>query len=129
MAAIGIYESKFTPGNEKDGAGVGVGIFQITNGGSAAIDLASAANLAAGILATNLETISRALPDLSPQLLTQAVADSWNAGAQGVINRINAGRSPDYHTSPIMSNGVVEGYRGGGTGQYGSDILKLMQCF
>ena len=129
LAAIGIYETGWVARNENDGAGVGVGIFQITNGGAAAMQLSSALQTAVQMLGSNLAQISQALPSLSPGLLTQALADSWNAGAQGVINRINAGESPDYHTSPIFSNGVVVGYRGGGSGQYGSDILKLMDCF
>jgi hypothetical protein len=130
LAAIGIYETGFLSKNEKDGAGVGVGIFQITNGGTDASKMPSAANVAAKMLGDNLNQISRALPGLSASLLIQALADSWNLGAGGVIGNIKAGLSPDYHSSPIYINGVRTGkYRGGGTGQYGSDILKLMDCY
>lgn len=88
------------------------------------------ADVAAGMLRDNLNQITKAIPNLSPDLLTQALADSWNIGPGVVISNINAGLSPDYHTSPIIVNRVPTGtYRGGGTGQYGSDILKIMGCF
>ena len=130
LAAIGIYETGFLPKNESDGAGVGVGVFQITNGGDTAMSFPWAADLAASMLRDNLNQISKALPNLSGVSLTQALADSWNLGAVGVINNIKAGLSPDYHSSPIYKNGHPSGqYRGGGTGQYGSDILEIMDCF
>jgi RHS repeat-associated protein len=130
LAAIGIYESGFESRKEEDGAGLGVGIFQINNGGAAASTMPAAANLAAGMLAENLKQISKALPNLTPAVLTQALADSWNAGPSRVINNMKAGRSPDYQTSPIIVNGKKTGkYRGGGEGEYGSVIQQLMDCF
>jgi len=129
IAAIGVYETNFLNRNENDGTGVGVGIFQFTNGGAEARNLTTASDKAAAFLADNLRQILSVFPNLSGNALAQALADSWNAGAGGVILNIQAGRSPDYHTSPIRQNGVVVGYRGGGDGQYGSDILSLMGCF
>ncbi|HJT86529.1 MAG TPA: hypothetical protein VJ732_01710 [Bryobacteraceae bacterium] len=129
LAAIGIYETGFVNKKENDGAGVGVGIFQITNGGDLAANLPWAADVSAGMLRDNFNQITKALPTLSQQLLTQALADSWNLGPGSVINNIEAGLSPDYHSSPITRNGVVVGYRGGGDGQYGSDVVKPISCF
>ena len=58
--------------------------------------------------------------------------DSQGVGLQFGTGRtpyITGGHAPDYHTSPIYQNGIVVGYRGGGTGQYGTDIRNLMDCF
>jgi len=133
MAAIGVYESGFINTNEKDGRGNAVGIFQFANTSgvpaSVASDPTAAIYAAAGMLAQNRTHISSKLPSLSQENLEWAMAASWNKGAQGVVNNITAGHTPDYHTSPIFQNGVIVGYRGGGTGQYGTDIRNLMDCF
>jgi hypothetical protein len=123
LAAIGIRESGFKDSNEQDGVGVGVGIFQITNGGGIdAHNLASAAVWAVTFLSGNSATISKALPGLPAGLAIWMLAASWNTGAQGQISRYQDGYGPDYQTAPIGNTGR---YRN----DYGGNILGLMDCF
>ena len=134
LAAIGIYETGFRNLNEKDGHGNAVGVFQFADTSGVPADTASklreAAFAAANLLSQNKSTIQSAFPDLSGRMLEWAMVASWNRGAGGVVSNLQNGHTPDYHTSPIYSNGVHTGrYRGGGTGQYGTDVLHLMDCF
>ena len=117
LAAIGVRESGFLNVSEVDGAGVGVGIFQITVGANSGVtaqqagNLAWAANWAASYLATNNSTLAADYPNLDPAHLLQATAASYNLGVGGISgnpNTIDAGSA---------------------LGNYGSSILGLMECF
>ena len=123
LAGIGIRESNFLPLDQRNG-GPGRGIFQIEAGPGGsheglisvedAMALVPAAKYAAHYLDRNFEQIVGAFPGLGGDQLVQALAASWNRGAQGVINAINAGK-------PIDS--ITE------NGNYGSNVMNLMQCF
>ena len=104
LAAIGIRETGFVNKTESDGAGVGVGIFQITiktDAGSAptpadAANLTCAANWAAETLVSNLQYIAGRVPEVIGDYTgLWMMAASWNTGAQGQVNRALAGQTPD----------------------------------
>jgi hypothetical protein len=115
LAAIGIRETGFRNINQADG--YGVGIFQIDLGQNPdvseahASDLAWSARWAANRLSTNLATLARNYPNLSAVNLVQATAASWNLGIGGISG------TPD--TIDVGSTG----------GNYGSNIMNLMDCF
>lgn len=123
LAAIGIRESGFKDGNERDGAGVGVGIFEITNGGGIdAHNLAAAAGWAVNYLTHSSAVISNAIPGLPAGLAVWMLAASWNTGEGGQISRYLHGYSADYQTAPIGNTRVFRN-------DYGSNVLGLMDCF
>lgn len=92
LAAIGLKESNWNPNmrNEVDGAGVGVGYFQITvrpgNGISAAdaMNTAWAADWAANLLSNNLRTLANTFPKFTGDQLLQATAASYNFGTDDI---------------------------------------------
>lgn len=121
VAAIGIRESGFQNRTEVDGAGLGVGIFQISVPGSGltkdqAGNLTTAANYAAQLLNSNMATLAAKFPNFTPAQLLQATAASYNFGTgniSGNPSTIDAGSAP----APKAP------------GNYGSNIVNLMNCF
>ncbi len=131
LAAIGIRESGFQNGSEKDGAGVGVGVFQITVSRQSGVtagqagNLAWAADWAANFLQSNQNQILGAIPWLDGSQLSWMTVASFNTGAQGQINRFNNGQSPDYHTAPFGQKPNVQYHN-----DYGSNVLAIASnCF
>jgi RHS repeat-associated protein len=116
LAAIGVRESGFLDITEVDGAGVGVGVFQLTvssiSGISAsqAHDLETAAYYAATLLGKNMNTLSVKFPNFTPAQLLQATAASYNFGTRNISGNPN--------TIDVSSTG----------GNYGSNVVKLMDC-
>jgi hypothetical protein len=126
LAAIGIQETGFQDKNEKDGGGVGVGVFQITIPSptitaAGANNLATAASWLLNFLDNNETTIIGGTTGVSESDLLWMVAASVNTGAQGQINRWLSGESPDYHTSPNSAGGFGN--------NYGQNVLNIMDCF
>jgi hypothetical protein len=117
LAAIGIRESGFTNKNVADGAGVGVGVFQITVSPKSGVTAAQAGNLtwaanwAANYLAGNTMKLAQNFPNFDPTQLLQATAASFNLGLGGI------GGNPK--TIDVGSAG----------NNYGSNVLDLMDCF
>jgi hypothetical protein len=118
LAAIGIRESGFLNVSEKDGAGVGVGVFQITvkpgNGVTAeeAGNLTWAADYAANMLGTNLLTLAKNFPKFTVDQLLQATAASFNFGTGNI--------SGNPKTIDV----------GSANGNYGSNVMNIMNnCF
>jgi hypothetical protein len=118
LAAIGVRESDFQNTTEQDGAGLGVGVFQISVPGSGPIaaqasNLTFAANFAAQELNNNFIYLQAQFPNFTPAQLMQATAASYNLGAgpKGISG------NPD--TIDAGSSGAP----------YGANILGLMKCF
>jgi hypothetical protein len=121
LAAIGIRESGFQNLNEADGAGVGVGVFQITispasgvtaaQAGSLAGSLTWAANYAAQLLSADMQILAAKFPGLTSAQLWQATADAYNFGTGNI--------SGNPSTMDI----------GSAHNNYGSNVMQLMTCF
>jgi RHS repeat-associated protein len=117
LAAIGVRESGFQNLNEKDGAGVGVGVFQITVSGKSGVtpaqagDLTWAANWAAKLLNSNMDTLAAAHQNLNPRQLLQATAAAYNFGTKNISGNPNT-----------IDVGTARN-------NYGSNVLNLMDCF
>ncbi|HEY7393181.1 MAG TPA: hypothetical protein VH640_31965 [Bryobacteraceae bacterium] len=128
LAAIGIRETGFWNQRQICAAGVtwgdsgcqGAGIFQITVNAVTGVtegqagDLAWAANYAAQLLNSDMATLSAKFPNFTAAQLLQATAASYNFGTgniSGNPNTIDVGTSPKGH------------------GNYGSNIVNLLNCF
>lgn len=124
LAAVAVRESGVQDVNEQDGAGVGVGVFQITvannnqnpaNGPTAAEanNLGWAASYATQLLSSTMAYLGKKFPNFTPTQLLQATAASYNISYKpgnftGNPNTIDAGTAH---------------------GNYGSNVLQLMSCF
>lgn len=129
LAAIGIRESGFNGGPQVCPAGVtwgasncdGYGVFQLTVSAATGITTAQAGNLtfaansAAQILNSNMAILAANFPNFTPTQLLQATAASYNFGTGNISGNPN---TIDWGTAP-----------GGAAGNYGSNILGLMNCF
>jgi hypothetical protein len=99
------------------GGGLGRGIFQIDIGKNPSVtedqayDPTFAANWGATRLAKNFATLAADHPNLDAAHLMQATAASWNLGTGGISG------NPD--TIDVGSAG----------GNYGSNVMNLMECF
>jgi RHS repeat-associated protein len=119
VAAIGIQEAGFRNIKQSRG-GAGAGIFQIDLGVNPSVsradafDISFAAHWVAGYLLDTLGYLSSNVPGLSGDALQDAAFASYNAGAKAVATALNKGLSADSVTT---------------AGQYGKNILNLMQCF
>jgi hypothetical protein len=117
LAAIGVRESAFQNLSENDGAGVGVGIFQLTVSATSGVTAAQAGNLtfaasyAANMLSSNMAYLGGKFPNLTPSQLLQATAASYNFGTSQISGNPN--------TIDVGTTG----------GNYGSNVLGLMNCF
>jgi RHS repeat-associated protein len=117
LAAIGVRETGFRNINEVDGAGVGMGVFQLTVSPQSGVpaaqaqNLSAAANSAAALLASNMENLSNRFPSFTPSQLQQATAASYNFGAGNISGNPNTIDVGSAHNN------------------YGSNILQLMDCF
>jgi hypothetical protein len=117
LAAIAIRETGVLNTTEVDGAGVGVGIFQITVSPTSGVTAAQAgnstfaANWAATLLSNNMATLSSEYPNLSSSQLLQATAASFNFGTGNISGNPN--------TIDVGSAG----------NNYGSNVLGLINCF
>jgi RHS repeat-associated protein len=118
LAAIGIRESGFQDMSEKDGAGVGVGVFQITvtsppSGVTAAQagNLTWAAGYAANMLNTNMAYLAKKFPQLTPAQLLQATAASYNFGTGNISGNPNTIDVGTAHNN------------------YGQNVVQLTTCF
>lgn len=121
LGAIGIRETGFQnviqPGPMK-GNKTGFGTFQVTNGSvpwTSSMNPMWGASYAANLLTSNMNTLQNKFPNFTPTQLLQATAASYNFG-KGNISGNPA--TIDWGTAP-----------GGANGNYGSDILLLMNCF
>ena len=120
LAAIALKESNFINKAEVDGAGVGVGIFQITVSAKTGVtanqasDPAWAANWAAKYLSSNMAIVAAKHPNFTGDVLLQATAASFNLGP----NNFNGNPA----TIDVGSNGTP-------TNGYGANVLQLMECF
>jgi hypothetical protein len=98
-------------------SGVGVGVFQITVSPSSGVtaaqasDLPFAANYAAGMLQSNMNTLSGRYPGFTPGQLTQATAASYNFGVGNISGNPNTIDLGSAHNN------------------YGSNVVQLMTCF
>jgi len=126
LAAIAVRETGFQDINENDGAGVGVGVFQITVSSTSGVTAAQAnnlpwaANYAANMLSTNMDFLQDAHPNFTPDQLLQATAATYNMGLGKNPIGSNISGNPatiDVGTSPKPN------------GNYGSNVVNLMGCF
>ena len=112
LAAIGIRETNFVNVNASDG---GWGVFQLTHQPgitqSQAWNLSFAANYAAKMIQSNYNYLQAHHPNLNAQQLLQATAASYNYG------RGNVSGNP-----ATIDVGTTKG-------NYGSNVLALMNCF
>src|SRR5579883_1795254 len=120
LAAIGIRESAFRNTSEVDGAGVGVGVFQITVGPKSGVTAAQAGNLAwaasyaAQLLASNMSYLASQFPNFTPSQLMQATAASYN---------MNPYKPGNFTGNPnTIDDGTAHG-------NYGSNVMQLINCF
>jgi hypothetical protein len=128
LAAVGIRESDFLNRNENDGAGVGVGRYQLTvTGGNSgptvaqAGDLAWSSNDAASRLASNRNSLASRFRNFTPAQVLQATAAAYNLGKGGISGNP---ATIDYGTAPAKKgDGHPE------RGNYGSNVVQLMDCF
>jgi len=116
LAAIGVRETGFQ-NIAQIGGGKGMGVFQIDLGANQnvtaaqASDFAFSSNFAAGMLASNLATLSSSFPSFTSSQLTQAAAASYNFG-----------------TSNISGNpSTID--QGSTNNNYGSNVVNLASCF
>jgi RHS repeat-associated protein len=120
LAAIGVRETGFRNVNEWDGAGVGVGVFQITVSPTSGVTAAQASNLpwaaryAANMLASNRTYLRNRFPNFTPDQLLQATAASYN---------MNPYKPGNFTGNPATID------VGTAHGNYGSNVLNLMKCF
>jgi RHS repeat-associated protein len=114
LAAIGVRETGFQNVAQVGGGG-GMGVFQLTNqrGVSAAqaFNLSFSANYAAGMLSSNMASLSSAFPSFTSSQLLQATAASYNFGLTNISGNPN--------TIDVGTTG----------GNYGSNVVGLMSCF
>ncbi len=116
LAAIAIRETNVMNVSENDGAGVGVGVFQITVSASSGVTAAQAGNLdwsadwAANYLSTNMSTLTAKFPNFSNAQLLQATAASYNFGIGNI-----SGNPATIDVGTAGNN-------------YGSNVLNLMDC-
>jgi len=116
LAAIGVRETGFQ-NIAQIGGGKGAGVFQIDLGqnsnvtSSQAYNIQFAANFSANMLATNMTTLAAAHPNFSSAQLLQATAASYNFG------------TPNISGNPKTIDVGTAG------GNYGSNVLGLMNCF
>ena len=120
LAAIALKESNFINKAEVDGAGLGVGIFQITVNANSGVtarqasDPAWAADWAAKYLSSNRAYLAGQFPKFTGDELLQATAASFNLGP---------GRfSGNPATIDVGSMGTPEN-------GYGANVVQLMECF
>jgi hypothetical protein len=117
LAAIGLRETAFQNLTEVDGAGVGVGVFQLTVSSTSGVTAAQAgdftfsASYAANMLSSNMATLAAKYPNLTPAQLWQATAASYNFGTKNI--------SGNPTTIDVGTAG----------GNYGSNVMGLMTCF
>src|SRR5262249_49250687 len=103
--------------NEQDGAGVGVGVFQITVAQGSGVTAAQAqnfrwaANYAANMLGTNMDAIAGSFPNFTGAQVLQATAASYNFGLGNI--------SGNQDTIDVGTTG----------GNYGYNVMQLMNCF
>ena len=114
LAAIGVRESGFQNVAQVGGGG-GMGIFQLTNqrgvSPAQAYNLSFSANYAAGMLSSNMNSLSTAFPSLTASQLQQATAASYNFGLSNISGNPN--------TIDVGTTG----------GNYGSNVNGLTSCF
>ncbi len=114
LAAIGVRETGFMNVPQM-GGGPGMGIFQLTVGpgmsAAQASNLNFSANYAAGMLSSNMSYLSGSFPALTSSQLLQATAASFNIGPGGISGNPN--------TIDVGTTG----------GNYGSNVVNLMNCF
>lgn len=129
IAAVGVRETGFVDLKQPDGNGVG--IFQIdVNPGpkadfetSQANDPSTAALIAGGMLRDNMNYMADHYPSYTGSYLLQAAAAEYNMGP---TNK-NTGKSNFSGDPAKIDQGTSDPT--GGTGNYGADILLLMDCF
>lgn len=125
LAAIGVRETGFLdsvqPGPFTANR-TGIGIFQITNPTVPWMESMNpmwAASYAANMLASNMNDLAAKFPNFTASQLLQATAASYNFGTKNISGNpatIDWGTSPGGRAHPELGN-------------YGSDILLLVDCF
>jgi RHS repeat-associated protein len=116
LAAIGVRETGFQNIAET-GGGSGRGVFQIDIGKNPSVtqaqayDVTFAADWAANLLNSDMETLAAKYPNLAPMQLLKATAASYNFG-----------------TGNISGNPATID-RGSTHNNYGGNVLGLMKCF
>jgi hypothetical protein len=128
LAAIAVRESGGNNVSESDGAGVGVGVFQLTVSPTSGVtfmeasDTTWAANYAAGMLSSNMNQLDALFPSYAATgTLTQATAASYN---MGIYNQRTGGLN--FTGNPDT---IDQGTAGPYGGNYGSNVVDLMNCF
>ena len=117
LAAIGLRETGFQNLTEVDGAGGGVGVFQLTVSPTSGVTAAQAGNFifsagyAANLLNSDMSTLAAEYPNLTMAQLWQATAASYNFGTRSI--------SGNPTTIDVGTTG----------GNYGSNVMQLMTCF
>ena len=114
---LSVRESGFMDITEVDGAGVGVGIFQLTVSPTSGIsasqaeDLETAAFYASSELDDYMKQLQAKFPNFTPAQLLQATAAAYNFGVSNISGNPN--------TIDVGTAG----------GNYGSNVVQLMTCF
>ena len=120
LGAIGVRETGFQNVNESYGAGGGVGVFQITVSPTSGVTAAQAGNLpwaanyVAKMLASNRTYLRNRFPNFTPEQLLKATAAS---------NNMNPYRRGNFTGNPARID------VGTAHGNYGSNVLNLMNCW
>lgn len=115
LAAVGVRETGFQNIDQKNGYGRGV--FQIDIGANPSVSAAQAHNLtfasnwAANALSENFSALKSAFSNFDPTHLLQATAASYNFGLTNISGNPN--------TIDVGTTG----------GNYGSNVVQLMNCF
>jgi len=114
LAAIGVRESGFQPGDQK-GGGAGVGVFQLSvppYSRDVAEQLSGAANAAAGHIRSDMNRITTSHPNfVQAGVMNQAAAAAYNFGAGSFSGDVSK---------------IDEGTTGG---DYGASVVGIMSCF
>ena len=124
LAAVGVRESGFGApgtGHEQDGAGVGVGVFQLTVAPGSGVTEAQASNLptSAGIAATHLAgdmtKLATHFPSFTPEQLLQATAAAYNMGLGKNFSNFSGNPA-------TIDEGTAHN-------NYGQSVVDMMSCF
>jgi hypothetical protein len=129
LAAIGVRETGFRNIAEAGGGG-GRGVFQIDihqNRGriteAQAFDIAYAAGWVADRLADNAKALAEQFGLAGPRLWEFVLA-SYNAGLKGVTDFVSRQLARGLSIDQVVSADAITAF-----GNYGRNVLHLMECF
>lgn len=130
LAAVAVRESGVRDISENDGAGVGVGVFQLTVSPTSGVtadeanNLAWSANYAASLLSSDIAAANAYWGNsgaYTASQMEQVGIDAYNMG-------FNSKSTPTVYMSNFTGNpATIDG--GTANNNYGSNVMQLMACF